>query len=194
MGWCGEVLRNTSRSKTASPTHLAQGTVLVGKEDFLVRLENRLRSRNEQLTRKLLAWGELLDIAGWCVVLDWPGGGVWFSRNAELDVQQRCGRTPDRWEDLVCGIPAGSLQHRSEGVLIWSGPANDSAAKLPHTSLTRREIEVMSWLREGKTAPEIAVILSFSVRTVEKHLANLYRKLGVQNCAAVILNPSSSAN
>ncbi len=194
MGWCREVLRNTSRSKTDFPAHSTPGPVVAGQEDFLARLEDRLRCRNEQLRRKMLAWGELLDIAGWCVALDWPGGGVWFSRNAELDVQQRCGRIPDCWEDLVGGIPAGSLRHRSEGVLIWSGRTNDSAAKLPQPSLTRREAEVMSWLREGKTAPEIALILACAVRTVENHLANLYRKLGVQNRAAVILNPSSSVN
>ncbi len=194
MGWCGEMLRNASRSQTDLPAGPVLGWVVAEQEDFLARLDERLRYRNERLTRKLLAWGEMLDIAGWCVALDWPGGGVWLSMNAELDVQQRRGRVPDCWEDLVGGIPAGSLHHLNEGVLIWSGRANDCAATVPELSLTRREAEVMSWLREGKTTPEIAIILGCAVRTVEKHLANLYRKLGVKNRAAVILKTSTPAN
>ena len=57
-------------------------------------------------------------------------------------------------------------------------------------NLSRRESEVLSWLREGKNGPEIAIILGCAIRTVEKHLANLYQKLGVRNRAAVILKVS----
>jgi DNA-binding CsgD family transcriptional regulator len=194
MVWCREVLRKSLCPRTGFPADPAQGSAVAGLAEFLARLDDRLRFRNDRLTRKLLAWGELLDIAGWCVALDRPGDGVWFSRNAELDLRQRRGTVPDSWVDLVGEIPDGSLHHRSEGVLIWSGRANDSAPTVPGHCLTRREAEVMSWLREGKTAPEIAIILGCAVRTVEKHLANLYRKLGVTNRAAVILktgNPSS---
>jgi DNA-binding CsgD family transcriptional regulator len=46
---------------------------------------------------------------------------------------------------------------------------------------------VLEWLRRGKTDPEIAAILGCAVRTVEKHVANLYRKTGARNRAAMIL-------
>ena len=45
--------------------------------------------------------------------------------------------------------------------------------------LTAREAEVLYWITEGKTNPEIAIILAASPDTVKKHAANLYAKLGV---------------
>jgi DNA-binding CsgD family transcriptional regulator len=50
--------------------------------------------------------------------------------------------------------------------------------------LTPRESQVMSWVAEGKTNPEIAVILGMSTRTVQTHLEHVYRKLDVDTRAA----------
>ena len=47
-------------------------------------------------------------------------------------------------------------------------------------SFTPREIEVLTLLCDGFTALKMAESLSLSVRTVESHLANSYRKLGVR--------------
>jgi PAS domain S-box-containing protein len=47
-------------------------------------------------------------------------------------------------------------------------------------SFTARETEILALLCDGYTAPRIAERLSLSVRTVESHLANGYRKLGVR--------------
>ena len=51
-------------------------------------------------------------------------------------------------------------------------------------SLTRREVEILELLAETETAAQMAERLVVSVRTVESHLANAYRKLGVHNRAA----------
>jgi DNA-binding CsgD family transcriptional regulator len=181
-----------SHSQRAFPANPVRGVIVDGLEDFLACLDDRLRNRNERLTRKLLAWGELLDIAGWCVAMNLLGDRLWFSRNAELDLRHRHEKMPDQWGDLVDGIAAGTLHQRSEGVLIWSGRNKDFAVKVPKPCLSPREAEVMSWLRAGKTGPEIAMILGCSSRTVEKHLANLYRKLGVKNRTAAILKTDIS--
>ena len=50
--------------------------------------------------------------------------------------------------------------------------------KLP---ITRRESEVLYWLSYGKTSWEISQILELSPRTVNKHLEQIYKKLGVDN-------------
>jgi DNA-binding CsgD family transcriptional regulator len=50
--------------------------------------------------------------------------------------------------------------------------------------LSRREIEVLSWISKGKTNAEIAVILGASRRTVEKHMEHIFAKLGVETRAA----------
>src|SRR4029077_631334 len=46
--------------------------------------------------------------------------------------------------------------------------------------LTAREAEVLYWISEGKTNPEIAIILDSSINTVKKHANNLFTKLGVE--------------
>ncbi len=46
-------------------------------------------------------------------------------------------------------------------------------------SLTARELEVLRLVATGKTNQEIAVALGISVKTVEKHLGELFTKLGV---------------
>jgi CheY-like chemotaxis protein/DNA-binding CsgD family transcriptional regulator len=46
--------------------------------------------------------------------------------------------------------------------------------------LTAREAEVLYWMAEGKTNPEIAIILDASLNTVKKHANNLFAKLGVE--------------
>ena len=48
-------------------------------------------------------------------------------------------------------------------------------------SLTQRETAVLALLSGTATAPQMAKRLSVSVRTVETHLANAYRKLGVRS-------------
>lgn len=47
--------------------------------------------------------------------------------------------------------------------------------------ITRREADVLYWVAKGKTDWEISKILSISERTVNKHLEQIYRKLGVNN-------------
>jgi DNA-binding CsgD family transcriptional regulator len=61
--------------------------------------------------------------------------------------------------------------------------------------LTAREAEVCYWISEGKTNPEIAIILDSSINTVKKHANNLFAKLGVETRTAAartalnVLNP-----
>lgn len=48
-------------------------------------------------------------------------------------------------------------------------------------SLTKREIEVLSLVLEGKSSREVAASLFCSKRTVDFHLARIYEKLQVSN-------------
>ncbi len=62
------------------------------------------------------------------------------------------------------------------------------AAELPEgiqeervVRLTKREIEVLSLVLEGKSSREVANSLYCSKRTVDFHLARIYEKLQVSN-------------
>ena len=74
--------------------------------------------------------------------------------------------------------------------------AKDSGTEAPaefssELGLTTREGEVLSWLSKGKTNRDIAQILGLSPRTVDKHLEQIYSKLGVENrtaAAAIAVN------
>jgi DNA-binding response OmpR family regulator/DNA-binding CsgD family transcriptional regulator len=79
--------------------------------------------------------------------------------------------------------------------------AKDSSPDLPakfssELGLTSREGEVLSWLSKGKTNRDIAQILGLSPRTVDKHLEQIYAKLGVENrtAAAAIATNASRRN
>jgi DNA-binding CsgD family transcriptional regulator len=50
--------------------------------------------------------------------------------------------------------------------------------------MTPRETEVALWLAQGKTNAEIASILAAPVRTVEKHVERILKKMGVENRAS----------
>jgi DNA-binding NarL/FixJ family response regulator len=52
-------------------------------------------------------------------------------------------------------------------------------------SLTLRERQVLKLIGEGCQTREIAIYLSLSVKTVEKHRSNLMRKLDLHNVSAV---------
>jgi DNA-binding response OmpR family regulator/DNA-binding CsgD family transcriptional regulator len=79
--------------------------------------------------------------------------------------------------------------------------ARESNSDLPakfsrELGLTIREGEVLSWLAKGKTNRDIAQILGLSPRTVDKHLEQIYAKLGVENrtAAAAIATSATQRN
>lgn len=58
------------------------------------------------------------------------------------------------------------------------------AALQKQAGLTRREAEVLLWVSYGKTNKTVSEILGISPRTVNKHLEQVFRKLGVETRAA----------
>jgi DNA-binding response OmpR family regulator len=68
--------------------------------------------------------------------------------------------------------------------LAKDSSTNTSAQFSSELGLTTREGEVLSWLSKGKTNRDIAQILGLSPRTVDKHLEQIYAKLGVENRTA----------
>ena len=81
--------------------------------------------------------------------------------------------------DGRAALPRPTVPVRSSGVLA---------------PLTQREQEVLSLSRAGHTSARLARELGISPRTVDKHLENAYRKLGVTSrVAAVLIDQSPPA-
>jgi two-component system, NarL family, response regulator NreC len=74
-------------------------------------------------------------------------------------------------------------------VIRGDGPAPTPGDERSHTpptvDLTDRERQVIRLIAEGRRTREIAQTLSLSHKTIEKHRANLMRKLGLRNASAV---------
>jgi DNA-binding NarL/FixJ family response regulator len=56
-----------------------------------------------------------------------------------------------------------------------------------HFGLTARESDVLLWIARGKSNRDIGDILGLSPRTVNKHLEQVYTKLGVENRASAAI-------
>ncbi len=52
--------------------------------------------------------------------------------------------------------------------------------------LTERELEVIEWIKAGKTNQEAAIILSITQNTVKSHLKRIYQKLNVTKRAQAV--------
>jgi transcriptional regulator EpsA len=68
--------------------------------------------------------------------------------------------------------------------------AADPEAQLPLTDdesdLTDRQLEILHWVKLGKTNQEIAQILEISALTVKNHMQKLFKKLNVHNRAQAV--------
>jgi DNA-binding response OmpR family regulator/DNA-binding CsgD family transcriptional regulator len=79
--------------------------------------------------------------------------------------------------------------------LTDSGGGQEEAFIRQYLSLTTREAEVLIWIARGKSNRDISDILGISPRTVNKHLEQIFTKLGVENRAsAAALAVSALAN
>lgn len=68
--------------------------------------------------------------------------------------------------------------------LTESGGGQEEAFLRQYLSLTTREAEVLIWIARGKSNRDISDILGISPRTVNKHLEQIFTKLGVENRAS----------
>jgi DNA-binding NarL/FixJ family response regulator len=68
--------------------------------------------------------------------------------------------------------------------LVAEQSGSDEILLRERLALTSREAEVLLWLSRGKSNRDIAEILGLSPRTINKHLEQMFEKLGVENRAS----------
>jgi DNA-binding CsgD family transcriptional regulator len=99
-----------------------------------------------------------------------------------VGVSRRHAEPPDPARiPLVRAVSAQAFCRHAD--LIGSDLTNDAAMN----DLTRRELEVLKWMKHGKSNTEIADIVSVSVKTVEYHVGNILKKLGASNRTAAVV-------
>lgn len=65
---------------------------------------------------------------------------------------------------------------------VLASDARSTEGEIRMNSLvTRREVEILGWIKEGKTTSDIAGILSLSPFTVKNHVQNVLKKLGARS-------------
>ena len=83
------------------------------------------------------------------------------------------------WRPTTCRFAAPGGGARAAEPFLQSRPSS----ALEAARLTVREVEILSLLAKGLSNRQIAERLVLSPRTVERHLENLYRKIGTHNRA-----------
>ncbi len=97
-----------------------------------------------------------------------PTGGRWQAEQAGSRLEAQL---------FTPGQPGGCLML----LLEEKGLVVNSPARLLRLGLTAREAEVLYWVAQGKTNQEVALILSASLNTIKKQVANILVKIGAEN-------------
>lgn len=133
-----------------------------------------------------------------------PGVARWEGRNPYVDLAKhmagvipnaRLALLEDQTTIAAPGEQVGQAERAIDGFLREieaGGPAppdrshRDTAITSPagqSGSLSGRQIEVLELIAEGKTTREIAAALVLSERTVERHISDIYARIGARNRA-----------
>ncbi|MGJ4907485.1 response regulator transcription factor [Bradyrhizobium sp. HKCCYLRH2015] len=178
----------------------------IAVSEMLARI--RVHLANARMTQSARA---ALDVSGrFLLAVNREGRLMWATPQAQKLLSDSFGTAEELvlpealrlWLDQAQnggGKAAASIPDHPELRLYYMGGAGpnefllrlakESSGELPKEfssefGLTTREGEVLSWLSKGKTNRDIAQILGLSPRTVDKHLEQIYAKLGVENRTA----------
>jgi DNA-binding response OmpR family regulator/DNA-binding CsgD family transcriptional regulator len=193
------VIFMTGLSDTA---HVVQG-LQAGGVDYVTKpvvLDEMMARINVHLTnaRAALRTRAALDAAGgFLLAADEAGGLLWCTPQAEARL---AGAVPDF---AVAGfrIPEGLVMKSGERQLEFaligrigpgeklfrlseSGGGQEEEFLRVQFALSAREAEVLLWIARGKPNKDVSDILGISPRTVNKHLEQVFTKLGVENRAS----------
>lgn len=143
----------------------ARGAVLLaeGEPDAAREPLREAWRRWRELDAPYEAAGARVLIAAACQAVD-DHDGAELERDAARVVFEALGAAP-------------ALGHLDE--VLGRGPGGH-----PDLEVTARELQVLRLVAEGRTNREIADELVISPKTVERHLSNVYTKLGLSNRAA----------
>lgn len=110
--------------------------------------------------------------------------------NQRAIAYERLGHHLDVIKDMVSVNILNALVQSGDGHDLlrrsMGGGAGDCARVPVPAALTPRETEIAQLICLGKQNKQIAYMTGLSIHTVENHLKRMYRKLGIQNRAALV--------
>lgn len=135
------------------------------------------------------------------LITDRNGEIIFTTRLAESLLHRHCedykiaGQIPESLNDPGSGLVIRRFDESGRDdlhflVLEERAPSPNPKALIP-LGLTPREAEVLFWVAQGKSNPDIATIIGAAVRTVHKHVENVFRKLGCETRAAAAVTAQS---
>ena len=145
------------------------------------------------------------DLIHWRTLTD----SLYADKNDAIDLSEQVGlfdgftygvfsKKNDKHTVFLWGGKSVETNHRTASIIKYITPfLAELIRKLYHKdqrqkiNLTPKEIEVLSWLKEGKSSWEISIILKISERTVNFHINNLKIKLNASNrthCIAIAIS------
>jgi transcriptional regulator EpsA len=119
-------------------------------------------------------------------VSDMRGGNdclyVFFSKQEKLSIDSAV---------LQCLMPHIDHVLRKIQHLDYPEHISEPEYRFNMLRLTERELEVIDWIKAGKTNQEIAAILEISLNTVKSHIKRIFQKLNVSKRAQAVALLSS---
>jgi len=174
-------------------THVANSRLLQSARQAIDAMDRSVLAFASDGT---LAWGssQALEILDACEGpgLDTPCYRDWVRGCIDRPVSSV---EPFETDEIVVQFIGFSAAHEILVKLVRRGTQSNEALLSAAFDLTLREAEVLYWLSLGKTNRDIGAILSLSARTVNKHLEQIFQKMGVDNrtSAAVLADRKISA-
>ncbi len=157
----------------------------------LRRLQPELRISYKKASEKLVSLYTLLDQLGWLIASEDPNHADTFA--LRMRTLAKFGKTHIsriELENRIHGLDSRNFLCRSKHLIIWRESKPEPQKTDTAKGLTKRESEVKELLLSGMALPAIATDLGISQRTVEKHVENLYRKLGVHSYNELVFGKS----
>jgi DNA-binding NarL/FixJ family response regulator len=90
---------------------------------------------------------------------------------------------PEKLLEAICAIVQGQLWFSALLMPILL----KAQLSIPKNDLTKRELDALQLLAEGKTNREIAQVLNIAERTVRCHLESIYIKLGAKSRVEAVM-------
>ncbi len=151
----------------------------------------------DELALRVEAENQLSQSLDRAVLLADASGRIVFSTRLAMDLlHKHCGPQVDGVLPAALGVEGGALVVRRfaerdrndlQMIVLEERGAPPGPASLLALGLTTREAEVLYWIAQGKSNPDIATILGANVRTVHKHVEHIFQKLGLETRNAAML-------